>query len=222
MWAAVSGNGGAAGVLFGGLLTEGPGWRWVLFINIPFSAVALLGRLRPCSAVSAYAPAGWSNFDALGAFLVTGGMLLLVYTLVSVLDVGWAPGAQGRRARRLPGVLLAGFLFNELRVRNPLVPLSILKSQGSRRRRRDPARGDRRLPTNVLLPHALHADRAALLADPDRRRLPAADRWLSSSRRASARSSSRASARSRSSWLGTVTLAAGLYWLSRIPVHGPH
>jgi MFS family permease len=43
VWAAVSGIGGAAGVLFGGLLTEGPGWRWVLFINVPFSAVALLG-----------------------------------------------------------------------------------------------------------------------------------------------------------------------------------
>ena len=43
VWAAVSGIGGAAGVLFGGLLTEGPGWRWVLFINVPFSVVALLG-----------------------------------------------------------------------------------------------------------------------------------------------------------------------------------
>ena len=43
VWAAVSGIGGAAGVLFGGLLTEGPGWRWVLFVNVPFSAVAFVG-----------------------------------------------------------------------------------------------------------------------------------------------------------------------------------
>ena len=43
VWAAVSGIGGAAGVLFGGLLTEGPGWRWVLFINVPFSALAFVG-----------------------------------------------------------------------------------------------------------------------------------------------------------------------------------
>src|SRR4029453_16631164 len=42
-WAAVSGLGGAAGVLFGGLLTEGPGWRWVLFVNVPFAAIALVG-----------------------------------------------------------------------------------------------------------------------------------------------------------------------------------
>src|ERR687887_2338561 len=45
VWGAVSGLGGAAGVLFGGLLTEGPGWRWVLFVNVPFSAVAFLGAL---------------------------------------------------------------------------------------------------------------------------------------------------------------------------------
>ncbi len=43
VWAAVSGLGGAAGVLFGGLLTEGPGWRWVLFINVPFSVLAFVG-----------------------------------------------------------------------------------------------------------------------------------------------------------------------------------
>src|SRR5262245_58670352 len=42
-WAAVSGLGGAVCVLFGGLLTEGPGWRWVLFVNVPFAAVALVG-----------------------------------------------------------------------------------------------------------------------------------------------------------------------------------
>src|SRR5262249_14039556 len=45
VWGAVSGLGGAAGVLFGGVLTEGPGWRWVLFVNVPFSAVALVGAL---------------------------------------------------------------------------------------------------------------------------------------------------------------------------------
>src|SRR3954469_4161730 len=87
VWAAVSGIGGAAGVLFGGLLTEGPGWRWVLFVNVPFSAVALVGAfllLKPERKVARLA-----NFDALGAFLATGGALLLVYALVKAPDVGW-------------------------------------------------------------------------------------------------------------------------------------
>jgi len=128
VWAAVSGIGGAAGVLFGGLLTEGPGWRWVLFINVPFSVVALLGAFALLNRQRVRA-GRLANFDALGAFLVTGGMLLLVYTLVKAPDVGWG---TGRTVAGLAGsaVLLAGFVFNELRVRNPLVPLSILQEKG--------------------------------------------------------------------------------------------
>src|SRR6266498_150578 len=71
VWAAVSGIGGAAGVLFGGLLTEGPGWRWVLFVNVPFSAIALAGAFLLL--VKQRKSARLTNFDALGAFLVTGG-----------------------------------------------------------------------------------------------------------------------------------------------------
>jgi EmrB/QacA subfamily drug resistance transporter len=128
VWAAVSGIGGAVGVLFGGLLTEGPGWRWVLFINVPFSAVALLGAFALLNRDLVRA-GRLANFDALGALLVTGGMLLLVYTLVKAPDAGWG---AGRTVAGLAGsaVLLAGFAFNELRVRNPLVPLSILKVKG--------------------------------------------------------------------------------------------
>jgi EmrB/QacA subfamily drug resistance transporter len=127
VWAAVSGIGGAAGVLFGGLLTEGPGWRWVLFVNVPFSAVAFVGALlllKPERTVARLV-----NFDALGAFLVTGGMLLLVYALVKAPDVGW--GATRTIAElAVAGVTLLAFVANELRVSNPLVPLSILRIKG--------------------------------------------------------------------------------------------
>jgi EmrB/QacA subfamily drug resistance transporter len=127
VWAAVSGIGGAAGVLFGGLLTEGPGWRWVLFVNVPFAAVAFVGafallkkeRMRMRLA----------SFDALGALLVTGGMLLLVYTLVKAPDVGWgATRTIGGLA--VAGLTLVAFVANELRVANPLVPMSILRVKG--------------------------------------------------------------------------------------------
>ena len=127
VWGAVSGLGGAAGVLFGGLLTEGPGWRWVLFVNVPLSAVAFIGafallrreRIRTHLA----------GFDALGALLVTAGMLLLVYALVKAPDVGWG---TTRTIAELAGavVILASFVINELRAKNPLVPLSILRVRG--------------------------------------------------------------------------------------------
>jgi EmrB/QacA subfamily drug resistance transporter len=127
VWGAVSGLGGAAGVLFGGLLTEGPGWRWVLFVNVPLAGVALTGafallRREPRSGRA-------SHFDLLGAVLVTGGMLLLVYALVKAPDVGWG---SARTVAELAGaaVLLAGFAVNELRVSRPLVPFSILRVKG--------------------------------------------------------------------------------------------
>jgi EmrB/QacA subfamily drug resistance transporter len=127
VWAAVSGLGGAAGVLFGGLLTEGPGWRWVLFVNVPFSAIALVGALILLERERK--SARLANFDALGAFLVTGGMLLLVYALVKAPDAGW--GATRTIVElAVAGVLLAAFVINELRVANPLVPLSILRVRG--------------------------------------------------------------------------------------------
>jgi EmrB/QacA subfamily drug resistance transporter len=128
VWAAVSGIGGAAGVLFGGLLTEGPGWRWVLFVNVPFSAVAFVGAFLLLKK-ERRKPAALASFDALGAFLVTGGMLLLVYALVKAPDVGW--GATRTIAElAVAGLILVAFVANELRVANPLVPMSILRVRG--------------------------------------------------------------------------------------------
>ncbi len=127
VWGAVSGLGGAAGVLFGGLLTEGPGWRWVLFVNVPFSAVALAGAFALLHRERVRARL--AHVDALGGLLVTGGMLLLVYALVKAPDVGWG---AARTIGELAGavVILAGFIVNELRVANPLIPLSILRTRG--------------------------------------------------------------------------------------------
>jgi EmrB/QacA subfamily drug resistance transporter len=126
VWAAVSGLGGAAGVLFGGLLTEGPGWRWVLFVNVPFSAVALAGAFVLLKPERMKRVAG---FDALGALLVTGGMLLLVYALVKAPDVGWSATRTIVELAVAAAVLVA-FVANELRVANPLVPMSILRIKG--------------------------------------------------------------------------------------------
>jgi predicted MFS family arabinose efflux permease len=61
--------------------------------------------------------------------LVTGGMLLLVYALVKAPDVGW--GTMRTIAElAAAAVILAAFVVNELRVANPLIPLSILRIRG--------------------------------------------------------------------------------------------
>jgi EmrB/QacA subfamily drug resistance transporter len=127
VWGAVGGLASAAGVLLGGLLTEGPGWRWVMFVN-PIAAVLVLGAVfRLISADRRRARI--ENFDALGAVLATGGMLLLVYALVKAPDVGWG---SARTIGELAGglALLAAFVVNEQRAKSPLAPLSIFRING--------------------------------------------------------------------------------------------
>src|SRR5438046_6638778 len=70
-----------------------------------------------------------ASFDALGALLVTGAMLLLVYALVKAPDVGWG-ATRTISELAVAAVTLAAFVANELRVANPLVPLSILRVKG--------------------------------------------------------------------------------------------
>jgi EmrB/QacA subfamily drug resistance transporter len=127
VWAGVGGLASAAGVLFGGLLTQGPGWRWVMFVNPIASVLVLGGIFRLISGERRRAQL--QNFDILGAILATGGMLLLVYTLVRAPDVGWG---KARTIAELAGALalLGAFVINEQRTKNPLAPLSIFRING--------------------------------------------------------------------------------------------
>jgi EmrB/QacA subfamily drug resistance transporter len=127
IWGGVAGLASAVGVLLGGLLTEGPGWRWVMFVN-PIAVVLVLGGIYRLLAADR-GRARLANFDALGAVLATGGMLLLVFALVKAPTVGWG---AARTIGELAGALalLAAFVANELRHRNPLAPLSIFRING--------------------------------------------------------------------------------------------
>jgi EmrB/QacA subfamily drug resistance transporter len=127
VWGGMGALASAAGVLLGGLLTEGPGWRWVMFVN-PIAAV-LVG-FGIFSLLSADRPAARRpSFDIPGTILATGGMLLLVYTLVKAPIEGWE---SGRTIAGLvgTGLLLAAFIVNETRASRPLVPLSIFRVRG--------------------------------------------------------------------------------------------
>jgi EmrB/QacA subfamily drug resistance transporter len=127
VWGGVGGLASAAGVLLGGILTEGPGWRWVMFVNPPACVLVLAGIFWLISGQRHRAHV--ANFDVLGTVLVTGGMLLLVFTLVKAPDQGWG---SGRTVAELAGaiVLLIAFVANEQRSRNPLLPLSIFRIKG--------------------------------------------------------------------------------------------
>jgi EmrB/QacA subfamily drug resistance transporter len=127
VWGAISGLAAAAGVFLGGVLSEGPGWRWVFYVNGPICLVALAAAFRLLSGARKRAPL--ADFDTPGALLATGGMLMLVYALIKAPDVGWA---AGRTVGLLAGAvaMLLAFLANERRRRHPLIPLSIFRVKG--------------------------------------------------------------------------------------------
>jgi EmrB/QacA subfamily drug resistance transporter len=127
VWGAISGVAAAAGVFLGGVLSEGPGWRWVFYVNIPVCLLALGAALRLLTGDRKRAPL--ADFDTQGALLATGGMLLLVYALIKAPDIGWA-NAQTLAMLGGAAGLLALFLLNETRNRNPLMDLSIFRVKG--------------------------------------------------------------------------------------------
>ena len=127
VWGAISGVAAAAGVFLGGVLSEGPGWRWVLFVNIPVCVLIVAAAFRLVAGERRRARL--AGFDVPGAVLVTAGMLLLVYALVKAPDAGWGNrhtiGELGTAT-----VLLLAFLVVERRTRQPLFPFSILRIKG--------------------------------------------------------------------------------------------
>jgi MFS family permease len=128
VWGAISGLAAAAGVFLGGVLTQGPGWRWVFFVNPPICVAVAAGALA-LLANDRGRRTGAAAFDSQGAALVTGGMLLLVYSLVRAPVVGWG-SAQTIVTLTGSAVLMFAFALNELRSRNPLVPFAILRVKG--------------------------------------------------------------------------------------------
>jgi EmrB/QacA subfamily drug resistance transporter len=127
-WGAISGLAAAAGVFLGGVLTQGPGWRWVFFVNPPICVAVAAGALA-LLASDRGRRTGETAFDSQGAVLVTGGMLLLVYSLVRAPVVGWG-SAQTIATLAGSAVLMFAFALNELRSRSPLVPFAILRVKG--------------------------------------------------------------------------------------------
>jgi EmrB/QacA subfamily drug resistance transporter len=124
IYSAMSGAGGAIGLLLGGILTSYVSWRWIFFVNVPIGALGLI--LAPRVLVEAEPRPG--RLDTPGAITATAGMLSLVYGLTNAADHSW--GSTGTVVPLVAaGVLLAAFIAVELRAAAPLMPLSIFSSR---------------------------------------------------------------------------------------------
>jgi EmrB/QacA subfamily drug resistance transporter len=126
IFGAVAGTSASVGVIASGLLTDGPGWRWVFFINLPVGIVLI--SLATLFLVADRGQRGTQNFDVAGATTVTGGLLLLVYGLNRGAEDGWT-STTTLLLFVAAAVLLAAFVRVESRARTPLVPATAVKNR---------------------------------------------------------------------------------------------
>jgi EmrB/QacA subfamily drug resistance transporter len=118
--------GASVGVLAGGLITQAVNWHWIFFVNVPLGVAAIAAAARvigPDRGIGLRAGA-----DAVGAVLVTAGLMLGVDTVVETTKYGWASGrtlASGAGAV----ALLAGFVWRQAVAARPLLPLRVFRSR---------------------------------------------------------------------------------------------
>ena len=118
IYGAIAGAGGAIGLLLGGALTEYLSWRWTLYVNLVFAAVAFTGGLillqRQPSPLK-------PQLDIPGVVLVSSGVFCLVYGFSNAAMHRWAtPSTYGFLAAGV--VLLAAFAAWQGRAAHPLLP----------------------------------------------------------------------------------------------------
>ena len=120
-------GGGSIGLLAGGAITQALNWHWIFFINLPIGIVTIvLGMLlvRENKGIGL-----GQGIDVLGSLLVTGGLMLFIYAIVKSTQYGLGSA----HTLGLGGValaMLAGFLWLESRLKNPIMPLRVLGLRG--------------------------------------------------------------------------------------------
>jgi EmrB/QacA subfamily drug resistance transporter len=127
VFAFVASAGGSIGLLAGGILTDAINWHWIFFINVPIGVITAVLALRilPRDKGMGFR----AGADVLGALLITGALMLLVYTLVKpAADEGWgATTTLGLGAASI--AMLVAFVVREATAATPLVPLRIFRSR---------------------------------------------------------------------------------------------
>ena len=119
--------GGSIGLLVGGVLTQAINWHWIFFVNIPIGIATALFALRLVDDREGIGLG--QGADIPGAVLLTGGLMLGVYTILGVGEQGWGSTQTlgARRASR--SRCSAAFVVRQSRIANPLMPLRLFRSR---------------------------------------------------------------------------------------------
>jgi EmrB/QacA subfamily drug resistance transporter len=122
VFGSVAAGGGAVGLILGGLLTQYVSWRWTLYINLLFAAIAVAGAL---AFMRSNRPDSRPRMDWAGVVLASAGLFFIVFGFSEAELDGWT--AAVTLGSLVGGVaLLAAFAFAESRVSHPLLPLRVV------------------------------------------------------------------------------------------------
>jgi EmrB/QacA subfamily drug resistance transporter len=122
VFGSVAAGGSAVGLVLGGVLTEDLSWRWCLYVNLVFAAIAAAGAL---AYMRGGRPASSPRMDWLGAVLACAAPFAIVFGLSQAQAAGWT-AALTLGSLVCGVVLLVGFVVAERRVRHPLLPLRVI------------------------------------------------------------------------------------------------
>jgi EmrB/QacA subfamily drug resistance transporter len=122
----VAAAGASIGLLLGGVLTEAINWHWIFFVNLPVGIATALLAVRLLDRDEGIGLA--QGADIPGAVLITGSLMLGVYSIVEAADAGWG-SAQTLGLGAVSLGLLGAFVAREATARTPLVPLRIFRSR---------------------------------------------------------------------------------------------
>ena len=131
----VGAGGASVGLVLGGVLTQALSWHWIFFVNVPIGVAAIAAGWRLLPDERGMDLAALRDLrglrggaDAVGAVLVTAGLMLGVYAIVETTRYGWGSARTLGTAAAAAG-LLATFVIRQHLARTPLLPLRIFRSR---------------------------------------------------------------------------------------------
>ena len=122
----IASGGAAVGLIAGGLITQAVSWHWIFFVNLPIGVVTAIAAARLLENDPGIGLG--QGADVPGAVMVTGALMLGVYTIVQTSD----HGLLSERTLALGAValaLLAAFVLRQARASNAILPLRVFRSR---------------------------------------------------------------------------------------------